>query len=121
VNTPEGGRSRGRAPRPEDEAAAAGERAPCASRLTQRWSRDEALRGLAHRFELFNRAQLFGWVAEAGLLAVASGDVHRPEHVSGWKTLLPCTKDEEAVVSYLRSRRPVYLARLERQPEQLAA
>ena len=35
-------------------------------RLTKRFSRDAGLRGLAHRFELFNRAQLFGWVAEGG-------------------------------------------------------
>jgi hypothetical protein len=98
-----------------------GEPAPCASRLTQRWSQDSALRTLAHRFELFNRTQLFGWVAESGLPAVACGDVHRPEHVAGWKTLLPCGKDEDSVLAYLRSPRPVYLARLERESEQLAA
>jgi hypothetical protein len=79
------------------------------------------LRTLAHRFELFNRTQLFGWVAESGLPAVACGDVHRPEHVAGWKTLLPCGKDEDSVLAYLRSPRPVYLARLERESEQLAA
>ena len=36
-------------------------------RLTQRFSRDAGLRELAHRFELFNRTQLFGWVADSGL------------------------------------------------------
>ncbi len=41
-------------------------------RLTKRFSRDAGLRGLAHRFELFNRTQLFGWVANAGLPAVAA-------------------------------------------------
>jgi predicted metal-dependent phosphoesterase TrpH len=98
-----------------------GERAPCASRLTQRWSRDAGVRRLAHRFELFNRLQLFGWVAEAGLPAVACGDVHVAEHVGGWKTLLPCAKDEASVVGYLRSPRPVYLVRLEPRREALAA
>ncbi len=45
-------------------------------RLTKRFSRDAGLRRLAHRFELFNRNQLFSWVAEAGLPAVACGDFH---------------------------------------------
>jgi 3',5'-nucleoside bisphosphate phosphatase len=90
-----------------------GEPAPSSARLTQRFARDAELRGLAHRFELFNRLQLFGWVADAGLPAVATGDFHRPEHLLGWKTLLPSRHDEAAIIEYLRSRRPVYLARLE--------
>jgi 3',5'-nucleoside bisphosphate phosphatase len=90
-------------------------------RLTKRFSRDAALRGLAHRFELFNRSQLFGWVAEAALPAVASGDFHTPEHLAGWKTLLPSRHDEASVVEYLRSPRPVYLARLDQSALELAA
>ena len=68
---------------------------PCSSRLTQRFAHDEALRGLVHRFELFNRTQLFGWVAEGGFPAVATGDFHRPEHLTGWKTLVPSAADED--------------------------
>jgi predicted metal-dependent phosphoesterase TrpH len=87
---------------------------PSPARLTRRFSRDrQGLGRLVHRFELFNRSQLFGWVAEAGLPVVATGDFHVPEHLAGWKTLLPCAKDEEEVVSYLRSSRPAYLVRLE--------
>jgi hypothetical protein len=82
-------------------------------RLTERFSCDAGLRALAHRFELFNRTQLFGWIATAALPAVASGDFHTPEHLLGWKTLLPSVHDEAAVVDYLRSPRPVYLARLD--------
>ena len=82
-------------------------------RLTRRFSRDAGLRGLAHRFELFNRTQLFGWVADAGLPAVASGDFHDPRHLRGWKTLLPARHEEAAIVEYLRSTRPVYLTRLD--------
>jgi hypothetical protein len=89
------------------------ERSNLASRLTQRWAHDRSLRDRAHRFELFNRNQLFRWVADSGLPCVATGDVHVPEHLDGWKTLLPCMKDEAAVVGYLRSRRPVYLARVD--------
>jgi predicted metal-dependent phosphoesterase TrpH len=90
-------------------------------RLTRRFAHDHALRDLAHRFELFNRSQLFGWVAEAGLPAVAGGDFHRPEHLTGWRTLLPCERSEEAVVAYLRSPRPVYLAKLEAEVTRVAA
>jgi hypothetical protein len=88
------------------------ERSHHASRLTQRWALDRTLRERAHRFELFNRDQLFSWVADSGLPCVATGDVHVPNHLDGWKTLLPCTKNLASVVEYLRSRRPVYLARV---------
>ena len=98
-----------------------GEPAPSASRLTQRFARDRRLVALADRIELFNRSQLFAWVAEAGLPAVATGDTHLPEHLFGWKTLLPCARDARAVVEYLRSRRPVYLTKLEAARQLLAA
>jgi 3',5'-nucleoside bisphosphate phosphatase len=97
------------------------ERALKRGRLTKRFSHDAGLRGLAHRFELFNRSQLFGWVAEAALPAVACGDFHTPEHLAGWKTLLPSRHDETSIVEYLRSPRPVYLLRLDLNTSQLAA
>jgi 3',5'-nucleoside bisphosphate phosphatase len=90
-------------------------------RLTKRFSRDAGLRDLAHRFELFNRTQLFPWVAHAGLPAVASGDFHTLEHLRGWKTLLASRHEERAVVDYLRSRRPVYLTRLDDELFRVAA
>jgi 3',5'-nucleoside bisphosphate phosphatase len=90
-------------------------------RLTQRFARDPGLRELAHRFELFNRSNLFSWVAKAGLPAVAGGDFHRVEHLTGWRTLLPCERDEEAIVRYLRSTRPVYLTRVEADLTRVAA
>lgn len=80
-----------------------------------------ALDGLYHRVELFNGPQLFGWVAEKGLLGVAGGDLHRPEHLPGWTTLIPCEHDPDAVVDYVRSRRPVFLARLELETHSRAA
>jgi 3',5'-nucleoside bisphosphate phosphatase len=84
------------------------------SRLTLRWSRDwRQLRGLVDRWELFNRNDLYGWTAERGLPAVANGDFHRFEHLYGWKTLLPCAKEEAAVVGYLRSPRPTFLTRID--------
>jgi predicted metal-dependent phosphoesterase TrpH len=93
-----------------------------ASRRTAAFAaRRDELRPLVDRFELFNRETLFGWVADAGFPVVASGDFHRPEHLPGWKTLLPCPKNESAVIAYLRSDRPTYLARLDRGAVALAA
>src|SRR5262249_32812955 len=74
---------------------------------------------LVDRFELFNRETLFSWVAAAGLPGVACGDFHVLEHLAGWKTMLPCVKDRDAVVDYLRSPRPAFLVRLEPQADSL--
>lgn len=86
--------------------------------FARRW---RELRGLFDRVELFNGRQLFSWVAEAGLPAVACGDLHRAEHFPGWTALVPCEQDEEALVAYLRSPRPVFLTRLEQPSVALAA
>jgi 3',5'-nucleoside bisphosphate phosphatase len=92
------------------------------ARATSRFSREwRELVPRVDRWELFNRYELFGWVAECGLPAIASGDFHRPEHLHGWKTLLPCAKSEDAVVDYLRSRRPAFLTRIDEIPLQQAA
>jgi hypothetical protein len=55
----------------------------------------------------------FAWVARARLPVVANGDFRRPEHLATWKTLVAAEQSEEAVVDYLRSRRPVSLALVE--------
>ena len=92
-----------------------------AERSTRRfWREWRVLGGLVDRYELFNQREVFGWVANAGLPSIASGDFHRLEHLSTWKTLLPCEKTEAGVVGYLRSSRPASITRLER-GEQLAA
>ena len=90
-------------------------------RLTQRFARDPELSARVHRFELFNRTQLFSWVAAAGLPCVASGDFHRLEHLRGWKSVIPCARDEEAVIAHLRSRRPVFITEVGADHDRLAA
>lgn len=73
-------------------------------RPTRRFAREfDVYRKVVHRWELFNRRELFGWVAMQGLPAIASGDFHQVRHLSSWKTLLPWEKDENAVVDFLRS------------------
>jgi predicted metal-dependent phosphoesterase TrpH len=74
------------------------------------WRELDEFRRLVHRFELFNRYEVFSWVASERLPVVATGDTHKDEQLSSWKTLVPCRKDERAVVEYLRSPQRVYLA-----------
>ena len=90
-------------------------------RLTQRFARDPELSARVHRFELFNRSQLFSWVARAGLPCVASGDFHRLEHLGGWKSVIPCARDEEALIAHLRSRRPVFITEVGAERVSIAA
>jgi predicted metal-dependent phosphoesterase TrpH len=91
-----------------------GRRAGPPGRATLRFARDwRELRDQVDRWELFNRYDLFGWVAQRGLPAVANGDFHRLEHLYGWKTLLPCARDVGALVDYLRSPRPAFLTRID--------
>jgi predicted metal-dependent phosphoesterase TrpH len=79
-------------------------------RATRRiWRERGIFRDLIHRYELFNRNEVFAWVAAEELPPVATGDVHRAEHLASWKTLLPCDREPEAVVGHLRSRGRVFL------------
>jgi len=90
------------------------EQASGSLRTTCRWAAEpEQSARLLDRFELFNRHELFAWVAEKRLPAVATGDFHRREHLHTWKTLLPCAKEEAAVIDYLRSARPAYVVHLD--------
>jgi predicted metal-dependent phosphoesterase TrpH len=88
------------------------EDASSAQRRTGRWHADPELAALVDRFELINRHDVFPWVAERRLPAVASGDFHRREHLATWKTLLPCEKQAESVVAFLRSPRRAPLVQL---------
>jgi processive 1,2-diacylglycerol beta-glucosyltransferase len=91
-------------------------------RSTRRfWTDFETLAPLVDRWELVNRHDVFAWVAERRLPAVANGDFHRPEHLSTWKTLLPCRKDRRAVVRHLRSAGPALLAPFAPAQERIAA
>ena len=92
-----------------------------ATRGTAAFAARPELSALVDRFELFNRETLFDWVAAAGLPGVANGDFHRVDHLGGWKTLIPSVRSEEAVVDYLRSRRPAYLVRLDEERRLRAA
>jgi predicted metal-dependent phosphoesterase TrpH len=81
-----------------------------APRATGRFAAEwRALAPLVDRWELINRRDVFGWVAGAGLPAVATGDAHHVEHVLTWKTMIFCRKERAAVLAHLRSPAPTYL------------
>jgi predicted metal-dependent phosphoesterase TrpH len=81
-----------------------------ASRATARFAVDwQTLEPLVDRWELINRRDVFAWVAEAGLPAVATGDAHEPEHVFTWKTMILCRNERASVLAHLRSEAPTYL------------
>ncbi|MGH3037078.1 MAG: hypothetical protein ACRDMU_07835 [Gaiellaceae bacterium] len=80
------------------------------------WREWDTLAPLLHGVELMNGADLYGWVVGADVPLVASGDVHRREDVSSWKTLLPCARDERELVAHLRSRRSAYLLPFRAEP-----
>ncbi|HET8651317.1 MAG TPA: hypothetical protein VFM13_01970 [Gaiellaceae bacterium] len=73
------------------------------------WRNRDRLAGAVDRWELFNRTQTFGWIADLRLPPIASGDVHRPEHLESWKTIVPCRKSERALLDHLRSDRTAYV------------
>ena len=90
---------------------------PAPVRTTRRfWREWDALSPLVDRAELFNGSDVYSWVTGCGTPPVAAGDVHRREHLSSWKTLVPCAQDEEALVAYLRSREPAYLMPFRAEP-----
>lgn len=92
------------------------------SRGTGRWAAEpEWAANAVHRFELFNRYDVFAWVGRARLPVIASGDFHRLEHLHTWKTVIHCAREEAAVVEHLRSARPVGLTLHERFPARRAA
>ena len=80
------------------------------------WREWDTLAPLLHGVELMNGADLYGWVVGRDVPLVATGDVHRREDLSSWKTLVPCAADEEGLVAHLRSRRPAYLLPFRAEP-----
>ena len=86
--------------------AAAGDAPRATARFAAEWS---ALAPLVDRWELINRRDVFDWVAQAGLPAVACGDAHLLEHVLTWKTMIPCRKERASVLAHLRSPAPTYI------------
>ena len=91
-----------------------------ASRATERFAAEPGWTSrMVDRTELFNRWERFSAVGRVPV--VANGDFHRPEHLSSWKTLLPCQQREQDIVAFLRSTRAARLAPVRRLPQDALA
>jgi 3',5'-nucleoside bisphosphate phosphatase len=90
------------------------------------WNRRKELSSLLDLWELACRWDLFPEVSRASLPFIGNSDFHRPEHLSGWKTLLECEKTESAVLHALRTgsglavARPIRPAAAAKEPVPLA-
>lgn len=66
------------------------------------WDRREELRSSFDAWEVASGRVLFREVLESGLPMIASSDLHRPEQIHAWKTVLHCEKHPEAIKEAIR-------------------
>lgn len=87
------------------------------------WNRRSTLGDLIDRWEIACRWDLFPPVARARLAYIGNSDFHDRPHLFAWKTLLPCAKNEGAIIRTLLSGEELPVTRLaaSRAPELIAA
>ena len=85
------------------------------------WNRRDQVRDLVHLWEIATRFDLFPPVARAKYPYIGNSDFHRPEHLYAWKTLLPCDKNEQAVLSALAHGKGLAVTRLSPEMEKVSA
>ena len=76
------------------------------------WNKREALKELIDRWEVACRWDLFPQVSHARLPYLGNTYFHDRPHLSAWKTLVPCNKNERAVLAALKDGRDVGVTRL---------
>jgi hypothetical protein len=62
------------------------------------WNRRRELAGELDAWEVASGRILFDPVAGSGLPMIASSDLHKPEQMSSWKTVLRCERHPEAIL-----------------------
>jgi hypothetical protein len=77
------------------------------------WNRREELASLVDLWEVACRWDLFPPVARARYPYIGNSDFHRREHLYAWKTLLPCGRDEEEILTTLKRGQGLAVMRLE--------
>lgn len=76
------------------------------------WNKRDSLEDLIDRWEVACRWDLFPQVSRARLPYLGNSDFHDRAHLGAWKTLIPCEKNEAAVLVALKDGRDVGLTRL---------
>jgi len=69
------------------------------------WDHREELRKVIDVWEVASGRHLFYEVAKEKLPMIANSDLHRPEQLSSWKTLLSCEKNQEAIFENIRKQK----------------
>ena len=80
------------------------------------WNRRLELADLIDLWEVACRWDVFPGVSRARFAHVGNSDFHKEEHLYAWKTLLPCEKNERAVLQTLRMARGLGLTQLMQPP-----
>jgi len=76
------------------------------------WNRRSEVADLVDLWEVATRWDLFPPVARARLPYIGNSDFHKEEHLYAWKTLLPCEKNERAVLRALEEGHRLAVTRL---------
>ena len=76
------------------------------------WNRREAVTELVDLWEVACRWDLFPPVARARFPYIGNSDLHKPEHLYAWKTLVPARKNEEAIYRALEQGHGLAITRL---------
>jgi histidinol phosphatase-like PHP family hydrolase len=68
------------------------------------WKQKETMCNLLDAWETANRTNFFPSVYESGYPVIASSDLHKARHMNGWRTVLFCEADKEAIFDAVRNR-----------------
>ena len=69
------------------------------------WDRKEELKSKIDLWEVASGQHLFPSVLKEKLPMIANSDLHRPQQMSSWKTILTCEKNEKAILEDLKKQK----------------
>ncbi|HEY3052673.1 MAG TPA: PHP domain-containing protein [Thermoanaerobaculia bacterium] len=84
------------------------------------WNRRNEVSDLIDLWEVACRWDLFPQVSRARFPYIGNSDFHHESHLYAWKTLLPCEKNESAVLRALKAGEGLALQRLSPSPMTVA-
>ncbi len=71
------------------------------------WENHEKYAPLFDAWEVANRDDLFNVIGIKKFNYIATSDLHEPQHIYSWKTLIKCEKNPEAIKTAIRENREV--------------
>jgi predicted metal-dependent phosphoesterase TrpH len=69
------------------------------------WDRRQELRNIIDLWEVASGKHMFPEVLQEKLPMIANSDLHRPEQLTSWKTVLDCEKSQEAIFDSLKKQK----------------